>query len=51
MRTTYSDPTANAAIANIIREEREKKRREQMKKKQDSDSGRKQPMPPNRPKA
>jgi len=50
MRTTYSDPTANAAIANIIREEREKKRREQMKK-QDSDSGRKQPTPPNRPKA
>ena len=28
MRTTYSDPTANAVIAKITREEREKERRE-----------------------
>lgn len=26
MRNAYSDPTANAAIANIMREERRKKR-------------------------
>ncbi len=28
MRSTYSDPTANAVIAKITREEREKERRE-----------------------
>jgi len=28
MRSTYANPTANAAIANIAREERERRRRQ-----------------------
>jgi len=42
MRSTYSDPTANAVIAKITREEREKERREKQ-----SDR-RKQPAKPRR---
>jgi len=34
MRNGYSDPTANIAIANIIREQRKKEREEERRKRE-----------------
>ena len=46
MRTTYSDPTANAVIAKITREEREKERREkQNDRRKQNDTPRKSAAP------